>query len=110
MVPKWDMSRIRPAGAKLKTFGGHPIDKNDTLVYNIGNDTSITILELAEKINEICENKAGVEFIPRRDWDKFPNRAVQNDKAKNDLDFKIKYDVDTGLRLTYEWFKDQNFK
>ena len=22
MVPKWDMSRIRPAGAKLKTFGG----------------------------------------------------------------------------------------
>ena len=95
---------------KLKTFGGHPIDKNDTLVYNIGNDTSITILELAEKINEICENKAGVEFIPRRDWDKFPNRAVQNDKAKNDLDFKIKYDVDTGLRLTYEWFKDQNFK
>ena len=95
---------------KLKKFGGHPVDKNDTLVYNIGNDTSITILELAEKINEICQNKAGVEFIPRRDWDKFPNRAVQNDKAKNDLDFEIQYDVDVGLRLTYDWFKTQNFK
>ena len=51
-----------------------------------------------------------VIIIPRRDWDKFPNRAVQNDKAKNDLDFEIKYDVDKGLRLTYEWFKAQNFK
>ena len=102
-------SYIQP-DIKLKKFGGHPVDKNDTLVYNIGNDTSITILELAEKINEICQNKAGVEFIPRRDWDKFPNRAVQNDKAKNDLDFEIQYDVDVGLRLTYDWFKTQNFK
>ena len=95
---------------KLKTFGGHPVDEDDSLVYNIGNDTSITILELAEKINEICQNKAGVEFIPRRDWDKFPKRAVQLDKSKNDLNFEIQYDVDTGLKLTYEWFKTQNFK
>ena len=95
---------------KLKTFGGHPVDEDDSLVYNIGNDTSITILELAEKINEICQNKAGVEFIPRRDWDKFPKRAVQLDKSKNDLNFEIQYDVDTGLKLTYQWFKTQNFK
>ena len=22
MLPRWDMSKVRPAGAKLKTFGG----------------------------------------------------------------------------------------
>ena len=39
MVPKWDMSRIRPAGAKLKTFGGRasgpdPLDNLFTFTIN----------------------------------------------------------------------------
>jgi len=39
----------------------------------------------------------------------FPNRAVNNDKARKELGFKIKYDIDTGLKLNYDWFKKQNF-
>ena len=84
-------------------------DTDGNLVYNIGNDNSITILELAEKINHITGNKAGINFLPKRDWDKFPNRAVNNEKAKKEIGFDIKYDVDAGLRLNYEWFKKQNF-
>ena len=45
-------------------------DTDGNLVYNIGNDNSITILELAEKINHITGNKAGINFLPKRDWDK----------------------------------------
>ena len=84
-------------------------DTDGNLVYNIGNDNSITILELAEKINHITGNKAGINFLPKRDWDTFPNRAVNNEKAKKEIGFDIKYDVDAGLRLNYEWFKKQNF-
>ena len=84
-------------------------DTDGNLVYNIGNDNSITILELAEKINHITGNKAGINFLPKRDWDKVPNRAVNNEKAKKEIGFDIKYDVDAGLRLNYEWFKKQNF-
>lgn len=32
-VPTWDLSRVRPAGAKLKTFGGRACLTGDTIVY-----------------------------------------------------------------------------
>ena len=32
-VPSWDLSRVRPAGAKLKTFGGRACLTGDTIVY-----------------------------------------------------------------------------
>jgi len=37
-IPKWDLSKIRPAGAKLKTFGGRasgPEPLNDLFVYTV---------------------------------------------------------------------------
>ena len=40
----------------------------------------------------------------------FPNRSVDNEKAQKELDFKINYDLTEGLELTYDWFKNQNFK
>ena len=100
----------RSKNIRLEKFYGHPIDTDDNLIYNIGNDNSITILELAEKINDICENSANIEYISKRNWDMIPNRAVQNDKAKRELNFEPKYSVDKGLRLTHEWFRRQGFK
>lgn len=32
-IPKWDMSKVRPKGARLKTFGGRACLTGDTLVY-----------------------------------------------------------------------------
>ena len=32
-VPSWDLSKVRPAGAKLKTFGGRACLTGDTIVY-----------------------------------------------------------------------------
>ena len=99
----------RSKDISLQKFYGHPMDVNDNLVYNIGNSDSITILELAKKINDICGNPAGIEYIPKRNWDMIPNRAVQNEKAKNELKFEPKYSAEEGLRLTYEWFSQQEF-
>jgi len=92
------------------TFSGHPMNKENNIVYNIGNHNSVTILEFAELVNKICNNSAGIEFVGRRDWDMFPNRAVDNDKARNELNFKINHDLGTGLKLTHDWFKNQDFK
>ena len=111
-----DGSETRPFTYVLDIVNGirlamdnSPNDNDGDLVYNIGTDNSITILELAEKINDIAGNKAGIELTPRRDWDMFPNRAVNNDKARKELGFEIKYDIDTGLKLNYDWFKKQDF-
>lgn len=32
-IPKWDLSLVRPAGARLKTFGGRACLTGDTIVY-----------------------------------------------------------------------------
>ena len=40
----------------------------------------------------------------------FPKRAVNNDKAREELGFDITYNLNDGLTLTYDWFKKQNFK
>lgn len=32
-IPKWDMSAVRPAGARLKTFGGRACLTGDTILY-----------------------------------------------------------------------------
>ena len=89
-------------------YPGYPID-TDNVVYNIGNSDSITIKEFAEAVNKICGNEAGIKFIPKRDWDNIPYRAVENSKANHELNFKPKYNLEDGLKLTYEWFKKQNF-
>ena len=100
----------RSKNIRLKKFYGHPMDPNDNLIYNIGNSNSITILQLAEKINDICKNPAGIEYIPRRTWDMIPARAVQNDKARIELNFETNYSVDEGLYLTHQWFRQQGFE
>ena len=62
-----DGSETRPFTYVLDIVNGirlamdnSPNDNNGDLVYNIGTDNSITILELAEKINDITGNKAGI--------------------------------------------------
>jgi len=98
-------------GARISpSFSGHPFSVDNNIVYNIGNHNSFTILEFAETLNEVCGNSAGIEFLPKRNWDMFPKRAVDNQKAQKELGFKINYDLGEGLLLTYEWFKNQNFK
>ena len=98
-------------GTRVSTsFSGHPLNSDDNIVYNIGNDKSYTILEFAETLNKVCDNSAGIEFLPKRNWDMFPKRAVNNEKARKELGFDINYDLKSGLTLTYDWFKKQNFE
>lgn len=53
-IPKWDLSKLRPAGAKLKTFGGRCLSGN-TIVYKDRKKSKgyneITIKELFEMQN-----------------------------------------------------------
>ena len=54
-VPSWDLSKVRPAGAKLKTFGGRACLTGDTIVYkdrkNARGHNEITIADLYDLQN-----------------------------------------------------------
>jgi len=47
-------------------------------------------------------------FRRRADWFR-QNRAFKIDKAKHELGFDPKVDLETGLRATYEWYRDNGY-
>ena len=87
-----------------------PMNKNQNFIYNIANPIPISIKNLALKINELCENKAGIDYLKRRNWDVLPHRSVSIKKAKKSFNFNPEIDLDKGLENTLAWFKSDRFK
>jgi len=73
---------------------------------NLASETETRIKDLANWINEITGNSAGVVFKPRRDWDKAVRRRASIEKARKILGYQPKMDIKTGLRWVYEWIKE----
>jgi nucleoside-diphosphate-sugar epimerase len=72
-------------------------------VYNLAAGVETSIRELAETINRIAGNEAGVELLPARDWDRSGRRFGSPEKARRELGFEANVDLDDGLRRTVEW-------
>ena len=72
-------------------------------IFNLGNGKETSVLELANAINKITGNPAGVEFHERRNWDHVTKRLSNIDKASTILKYSPKVPLETGLVSTYEW-------
>jgi len=70
---------------------------------NLASEKETRIIDLANWINEITGNKAGVVFKSRRDWDKVIRRRASIEKARKMLNYEPRTDIRTGLKKTYEW-------
>jgi nucleoside-diphosphate-sugar epimerase len=77
---------------------------------NLASGTETRIIDLANWINEITGNKAGVVFKPRRDWDKAIRRRASIEKARRILGYEPKTDMKTGLRKVYGWIEENRDK
>lgn len=122
-VPKWDTSRVRPAGARLKTFGGRasgPAPLEDLFRFTIATFrkaagrklTSIECHDLMCKIGEIVvvggvRRSAMISLSNLSDdrmrhaksgqwWETAPHRALSN----NSVSYTDKPDVESFMR---EW-------
>ncbi|MEM0085044.1 MAG: NAD-dependent epimerase/dehydratase family protein [Candidatus Methanomethylicia archaeon] len=82
------------------------IDEAIGEAINLASGTETKIIDLANWINEITGNKAGIAFKSRRDWDKAIRRRASIEKARKILGYEPKTDMKTGLRKVYEWFKE----
>ena len=51
-------------------------------VYNLASGVETSIRELAETINRMAGNDAGVELLPARDWDRSGHRFGSTEKAR----------------------------
>jgi nucleoside-diphosphate-sugar epimerase len=76
------------------------------MAVNLASETETRIIDLANWINKLIENNAGIMYEPRRDWDKVVKRRASIEKARKILGYKPKTDMKDGLRKTDDWFRD----
>jgi nucleoside-diphosphate-sugar epimerase len=74
-------------------------------IFNIGCGEEIKIIDLAKKINALCGNDKDILFVPQRDWDSVMRRKANIEKAKRILGYNPRYNIDEGLKITYDWLK-----
>lgn len=72
-------------------------------VYNIASGKETSILELANIINELTGNTAGIEFMPKRPWDNSGKRFGSTEKALIELGFRSSTELRDGIMRTVEW-------
>jgi len=74
--------------------------------FNLASGVETKIVELAGLVNRLTENKEGVVFHDKRDWDKSTRRRASIDKARKLLNYHPSPDMDRGVGLTVKWMKD----
>jgi UDP-glucose 4-epimerase len=75
-------------------------------VYNLAGGAETTIRGLAESINRLTGNPAGVEVLPGRAWDRSGRRFGSTDKAKRELGFAASVGLLEGLGKTIVWTRE----
>jgi len=72
---------------------------------NLASGREVKILNLAESVNELTENEAGIVFKERRNWDKKNRLLASVDKARKILGYEPKMDLQDGLKQVHAWFE-----
>ena len=73
---------------------------------NIASGQEINILWMAERINELTENKAGIIKTERRVWDTKKRLLASVERAKQVLGYEPRMNFERGLNNTIQWFRD----
>jgi nucleoside-diphosphate-sugar epimerase len=72
-------------------------------VYNLASGVETTIRRLAELIVELSESSSELEIAPRRTWDHSILRFGSPEKARRELGFEARTELEEGLRKTIDW-------
>ena len=107
-IPTWDLSEVRPAGARLKTFGGRACLAGDTILYKDRKKTrgynEITIKQLfdMERSQGFWENKANhFKDVKLRSLDEKSGMFFRN---------KVISVVDNGTAPVYEVLTENGYR
>jgi nucleoside-diphosphate-sugar epimerase len=73
---------------------------------NIASGRETNILWLAERINELTGNRAGIVRAERRVWDTKKRLLASIDRARDLLGYEPRMDFEDGLQATIQWFSD----
>ena len=75
-------------------------------IYNFGTGRTISVKNLMEKIIKISGSDFKIEKNKEERLDEIDIQYVSSDKAIRILGFNPQFDLDQGLKNTYEWYKN----
>ncbi len=73
---------------------------------NIASGAEVNILQMAERINELTGNTAGIVRAQPRVWDTKKRLLGCIDRAKEVIGYEPKMEFEEGLLTTIQWFRD----
>lgn len=76
---------------------------------NLASETETRVIDLANWINSITENRGGIQYRERRDWDKAIRRRASIDKARKVLGYEPQTKIRNGLDSVHGWI-NANFE
>jgi len=76
--------------------------------FNLASEKETKVIEIASMVNEITGNSNGVEYIPRRDWDKITKRRASIEKAKKVLGYDPQMNMNEGVKRAYDWIMENH--
>ena len=80
---------------------------DEVFPVNIGDTVESTMLELAEVVNRLTDNRAGVTFLPLPHKDDPKKRKPDITRAREILGWEPKTSLEEGLVQTIAWFRQQ---
>lgn len=85
-------------------------DNTEGKVFNIGNSSEISIIDLAEKIKNLMSSDVEIVSVEERhrvDSSEVSRLFADNHKAIKELNWKPKYSLENGLIQTIKWFMNK---
>jgi len=74
--------------------------------FNLASGREIKILDLANMVNELTGNKAGIRFVSQRKWDTKKRLLASIELANKLIGYEPKMPFEEGLKRTIQWFRD----
>jgi UDP-glucose 4-epimerase len=74
--------------------------------FNLASGTETRIIDLAQMINALVGNKAGVRYLARRPWDTKPRLLASVARARELMGYEPRTPFESGLKQTVAWFQE----
>jgi GDP-L-fucose synthase len=72
-------------------------------VYNVGCNEVYSVLDVLDKMKQIANYDASIEFIKGKP-SMIPTRRINSNKIYDKLGWKVTTSLEDGLKLAYEWY------
>jgi nucleoside-diphosphate-sugar epimerase len=73
---------------------------------NLGSAKEHKVIDMANMVNNITGNQAGIKYVERRNWDVKTHLLSSIEKAKCILGYRPTVEFEDGIKNVYKWFNE----